>query len=241
MGLRLIIYATISSTPTTRSTGSWGCPKSALRQNDFGGTLGGPIIIPHTYNGKDKTFFFFSYEGLRLLQPQAATVQYVPDINLRASAPPPLRQVLNAFPLPNCTNATPNCTNPGNGLAGFVGSWSNPSTIDAKSVRLDHSVNDRVKLFFSASVTHHQPASRPTGFFASPAELFLSNYAVRTYTLGGTTLVHNHFSNELRLNYSSNAAARTWQIDGFAGGQAVDLRTLQGVDTRSNPAYSCLA
>src|SRR5258708_4451154 len=32
------------------------------RQNDFGGTLGGPIIIPRLYNGRNKTFFFFSYE-----------------------------------------------------------------------------------------------------------------------------------------------------------------------------------
>jgi len=34
-------------------------------RNQFGGTLGGPIIIPKLYNGKDKTFFFFSYEGFR--------------------------------------------------------------------------------------------------------------------------------------------------------------------------------
>ena len=32
------------------------------RRNDFGGTLGGPIVIPKIYNGHDKTFFFFSYE-----------------------------------------------------------------------------------------------------------------------------------------------------------------------------------
>ncbi len=32
------------------------------RRNDFGGSLGGPITIPKIYNGKDKTFFFFSYE-----------------------------------------------------------------------------------------------------------------------------------------------------------------------------------
>ena len=36
-----------------------------LRQNQFGGTIGGPIYIPKVYNGKDKTFFFFNYEGLR--------------------------------------------------------------------------------------------------------------------------------------------------------------------------------
>jgi hypothetical protein len=32
------------------------------RRNDFGGTLGGPVYIPKIYNGKNKTFFFYSYE-----------------------------------------------------------------------------------------------------------------------------------------------------------------------------------
>jgi hypothetical protein len=35
------------------------------RQNDFGASMGGPVRIPKLYNGKDKTFFFFSYEGFR--------------------------------------------------------------------------------------------------------------------------------------------------------------------------------
>jgi hypothetical protein len=40
--------------------------KPKIIMNDFGGTLGGPIIVPHLYNGRDKSFFFASYEGLRL-------------------------------------------------------------------------------------------------------------------------------------------------------------------------------
>ncbi len=39
--------------------------KSSLYQNQFGFELDGPIVIPHLYNGKDKTFFMGSYEGLR--------------------------------------------------------------------------------------------------------------------------------------------------------------------------------
>ncbi len=35
------------------------------RQHDFGGTIGGPIVIPKIYNGRNKTFFFASYEGFR--------------------------------------------------------------------------------------------------------------------------------------------------------------------------------
>jgi hypothetical protein len=39
--------------------------KARDRQNDFGGSLGGPIHIPHVYDGHDKTFFFFSWEQYR--------------------------------------------------------------------------------------------------------------------------------------------------------------------------------
>ncbi len=36
-----------------------------FKRNQFGGSLGGPIEIPKLYHGRDKTFFFFGYEGLR--------------------------------------------------------------------------------------------------------------------------------------------------------------------------------
>jgi len=42
-----------------------GNKKAINTQNDFGATAGGPVWIPHLYNGKDKTFFFFAYEGFR--------------------------------------------------------------------------------------------------------------------------------------------------------------------------------
>jgi hypothetical protein len=39
--------------------------RSVYKQNDFGVTLGGPVRIPKLYNGRDRTFFFVSYEGFR--------------------------------------------------------------------------------------------------------------------------------------------------------------------------------
>jgi Carboxypeptidase regulatory-like domain len=44
------------------SNGNGGKFRPVNRRNDFGGTLGGPITIPKLYNGKDRTFFFWSYE-----------------------------------------------------------------------------------------------------------------------------------------------------------------------------------
>jgi hypothetical protein len=37
-----------------------------LKQNQFGGTLGGPLVLPRLYNGKDRTFWFINYEGQRV-------------------------------------------------------------------------------------------------------------------------------------------------------------------------------
>ena len=50
------------------------------RRNDYGGTLGGPIIIPKLYNGHDRTFFFFSYEEYR------ESNGYFPNLTLPTAA-----------------------------------------------------------------------------------------------------------------------------------------------------------
>lgn len=42
--------------------------RQVLKRNQFGAEVGGPIVIPHVYSGKNRTFFFFSYEGQRLSQ-----------------------------------------------------------------------------------------------------------------------------------------------------------------------------
>ena len=52
-------HQTIANTATT---------SPELRQNQFGFVLGGPVVIPKVYNGKDKTFFLANYEGWRIVQ-----------------------------------------------------------------------------------------------------------------------------------------------------------------------------
>jgi hypothetical protein len=50
--------------------------RNPLRQNQFGGNVGGPVVLPH-YNGRNRTFFFASYEGLRRVE-VAQTLYRVP-------------------------------------------------------------------------------------------------------------------------------------------------------------------
>jgi hypothetical protein len=44
---------------------SGSAPIPPFKRNQFGGTIGGPLVIPHVFNGEDKLFFFVDYEGLR--------------------------------------------------------------------------------------------------------------------------------------------------------------------------------
>ncbi len=44
-----------------------------FHQNEFGGAIGGPVRLPKLYNGQDKTFFFFAYEGWRYNEPSSNT------------------------------------------------------------------------------------------------------------------------------------------------------------------------
>ena len=59
-----------------------GSPRSVDTQNDFGATAGGPVFIPKLYHGRDKTFFFFDYEGFRLRNGGTGT-QSLPNENFR--------------------------------------------------------------------------------------------------------------------------------------------------------------
>jgi len=179
-------------------------PKPEERQNDFGGVIGGPII-------KDKTFFFFSYEGLQLRQP-ATQETAVPDLASRQVQTPAgiaIRPYLNAYPIANGVEL-------GSGLAQFNAAFSNPSSLDAYSIRLDHLVNSQLTLFGRYSYSPSSAVQRgPTGSALSTTESLSSS--VQTVTLGLTQLVTAHINNEARVNYSNDRVSSRYALDNFGG------------------------
>jgi len=54
-------------------------PKPVDTQNDFGFTVGGPVYLPHLYDGRNKTFFFFDYEGFRFHTGSSGPTTYIPE------------------------------------------------------------------------------------------------------------------------------------------------------------------
>jgi len=56
--------------------------KPSFRQNQFGASIGGPVMIPKLYNGRSKTFFFFGYQGFRFSQPSSTNILVPTDAQL---------------------------------------------------------------------------------------------------------------------------------------------------------------
>lgn len=195
----------------------------ALRQNDFGGTLGGPITIPGLYRGEKRTFFFVSYEGLRLTQPQSATIQYVPDASLRESASSILQPILNSFPAPSPDGVD----YPAAGLAEFIQAYSTPSAIDSTSVRIDHTLRPNLAVFFRFSNTPSSATSR------SLSSLTKQSSNTQTYTWGATAQFAESWANELRLGYTTSTAALHVSLDDFGGAMPTDLAQALGIGAYS--------
>ena len=185
-----------------------GLAKPEERQNDFGGVFGGPIRT-------DRTFFFFSYEGLRLRLPSTQET-VVPDSPSRQQAPTATQPFLNAFPIGNGPEV-------GTGLAQFNAGYSNPSNLDAYSFRVDHTLNSRLNIFgrynYSPSSLDQRGPLPPPYTVLSERELFSSS--VQTGTIGLTEVVTPRISNEVRANYSNQRVSESYAMDDFGGAVAL--------------------
>jgi Carboxypeptidase regulatory-like domain/TonB-dependent Receptor Plug Domain len=181
-----------------------GLPKPPMRQHDFGGTVGGPLQLPG-YDGRNRTFFFVSYEGLQLRVPQFQLTN-VPTPALRQAAPAPLRPLLNGFPLPNGKDL-------GNGMAEFSASYADPSSLNATSVRIDQAAAKWLTVFGRYSHTPSDSSQR----FSNLANTITQKASAQAITLGGTALLSPKVATDFRINYSRNLATRVYTLDDFGG------------------------
>lgn len=187
-----------------------GLEQPALRQNDFGSVIGGPVLLPKLYDGRNRTFFFFSYEGVRLRQPFVTAPLEAPSLSARQNATGVIRDLLNAFPLPT---GPPSASDPN--VAPYIASFSNPLTLDATSFRIDHTINDRLSLFgrYNYAPSEEQGRAR----FCAASCVALLAFKTQTFTTGATMIFSPRLSNDLRFNYSRSRANQSYFIDDFGG------------------------
>ena len=180
-----------------------GLARPELRQNDFGGVLGGPIK-------KDKLFFFGSWESLRVRQPEVANT-YEPTTATRASAPAAVQPLLDAFPLPNGPSL-------GNGEAGFTASYSNPSSLDSYGLRMDYLLTPNITIFGRYNDSPSNLDSRSSGTFVSNySNVRDFDYHTRTATVGSNQSIAPQITNEFRFNYSRSRVHAFGILDNFGG------------------------
>jgi hypothetical protein len=180
-----------------------GLPKGQERQNDFGGTLGGPIM-------KDKLFFFFSYEGLRVTQPETVLTT-VPDLASRQAAVPAIQPFLNAFPMPN-----PGKADVGPNIAPFDATFPNPSSVNAYSIRGDYTIAKNLTLFDRFNYSPSTATFRGGGGCGLSSDEVITS-TTETETVGLTWTKSSNVVNELRYNYSSLGGSQNLVSDTFGG------------------------
>ena len=125
--------------------------KSPKHFNTFGGSLGGPLSIPHFYNGKNKTFFFLDYEGNRrstaLAEQFLVPTQAERNGDLTALGGPVIPSskinptaiaLLNYYPLPNVTGQ-PNYN--------YENFQATPARTDGTDLRIDHNINSKQSVY----------------------------------------------------------------------------------------------
>jgi hypothetical protein len=118
-----------------------------LRQNQFGGTLGGPVK-------KDKTFFFMNYEGKR----RGESPVYPPDLVNNIDLIDHTKAVLGLAP-EGCSTGLANCGNTHAAYQGYLNGFLKTTDDDWGFIRVDHEINPNNRL----GIRYNIEDSRSTG------------------------------------------------------------------------------
>jgi hypothetical protein len=171
--------------------------KDKLRRNQFGGTFGGPII-------KDKTFFFFNFEGFRVRagQTQVATV---PSLDERTGNFGALGTVTAIDP--TAAALLPLIPNPNVGANQFVSSPVQMQDTNQITARVDHRITEHNYLsarYFLLDGTNGRNFTNT--LFGVPINLpnfpLTDDYRIQNFSLTDTHFFSNSLSNELRFGFN---------------------------------------
>jgi hypothetical protein len=203
-------------------------PKPAYNRNEFGYTVGGPVLFPRWYDGRNKTFFFHSYEGLR----ERTAPNYVTSVATQAmregdftglpaildplaGAPfpgnrvpaarmdPRAKTLIGYVPLPNTAGLGPAGT-----LSNYRWTIANISDINRYGLRIDHRFTESDSIWVHLNYSKGYPYFVAVGY--PPA---YGNWANGGYSTQSANLTWNHAAsprtlNEARYVYFRHASTR---------------------------------
>jgi hypothetical protein len=217
------------------------------KRNQFGFIFSGPVWVPKVYDGKDRTFFMFSWEWQRQRNGTTSTT-VVPTEQERtgdfSNVVTPVADPLSKAPLPGNRIPASRISRVGQGLIGLYPAANNPGDLarnfinaplrrfdfSIPSGRIDHKLSDKNNLFWRTTV--NQPDDVGPGQALTQAFRYDAVQSERhvQLTLGDTHIVSNSIVNEfstgfVRMNRIRNSA------DSFRRDWVKELG-IQGVQTQ---------
>jgi hypothetical protein len=217
-----------------------------LKMNDFGLFVGGPVSIPKLYSGHDRTFFFGSYEGLRLPR-SVLQVESVPSVALRGGnlsaysapltgypgnviptsqiSPLSLKALQYLFPLPNYGA-------PGAISNNYLASFAEPIKSNQGDLRIDQNLTSKQQTYVRLTYKNRRVQNAPTtgsgllgsallGPFSQP-EIDYAMTAAHNYVISPSVI------NELRGGFSGNHYATTYGVTASGIASELGLTNLPG-------------
>ena len=194
----------------------FGATRDLLKRNQFGASVGAPVWIPKLYDGRNKTFFFFNYEGTRERQgnvvsrtsPTAAmlggdfstvsNIIYDPQTTVNNTRAPFAGNRIPSNRLsPQAAYFNPYIPTVATPGAVFRFSPSTSVDQDQTTSRIDHTINDKHKVFGRWSLNNNK-LGEPGG--APALGVAASNTRGQNYTVSITSNLKPAVLNEFRLN-----------------------------------------
>lgn len=205
--------------------------KAPKHFNTFGGSLGGPVSIPHLYDGKNKTFFFLDYEGNRrstavaqqFLVPTQAERQgnlsglggpLIPSTSINPTAV----ALLSYYPLPNVS---------GEANYNYENFQATPASTNGADVRIDETINSKQSAYVRFS------RKNITEDYANP---FLPDDADsvhnRSLLVSHTWVFTPKLLNEFRFGFTNVIVSVGFPIE---GAEVLSQLDLTGVNISQHP------
>ncbi len=176
-------------------------------RNEFGFTIGGPVVLP-SYNGRDRTFFFGEYQGFRqvlgttqvvrvptVAERQGIDTTTYPGDTLTVPVNAAVAPILNAYPLPNTPNGS-------FGPRTYATSSKVVTTTDQFSVRVDHRLSDKANLLTRFSLNQVTgPTNNPDQTAINPGFAVQFFDHQRNAVVKYSRSISPHFTSDTSIGY----------------------------------------
>jgi Carboxypeptidase regulatory-like domain len=233
--------------------------KAPKHFNTFGGSIGGPLLIPHLYNGHDKTFFFFDYEGnrRRTSQPEQYTVptalertgnlsELASTLPGAATGNPVLTNPTTGQPYPNFTipNISPfatallNTYYPLPNLPTTLGGVNYqtlvpiPSNTDGFDARIDQVITSKQQMY-----ARFNRKNLTVNVVNPLLPNDVDSEHDRSFLVSHNYVINSRLLNEFRYGFTDTILSPNFGIEGAAALQGLNIQVggSQGVNVSNHP------